>query len=194
MAARAWGTGILHLPLPFSGQVGRAENQNPPEAGGVGGGEQFIVRQAASITQYTKTVGVRHSDVLPLVVRKVEVVGPQGLRKPVGYADQRRSVYVGPDPVVQLRGDNRVRREAFDSQDKLPARGIVPILTKQLPGQRLSRVSKERSLSPLVRETSFSAYCPKCTGPWTPKLHTPSGALVHLAPVGLRPHGVGPFT
>ena len=66
-------------------------------------------------------VGVGHADVLSLVVRKVQVVGPQGLRKPVGYADQRGSVYVSPDPVVQLRGDNRVRREAFDSQDKLPA-------------------------------------------------------------------------
>ena len=37
MAARASGNGLLHLPLPFSGQVGRAEDQNPPEAGGVGG-------------------------------------------------------------------------------------------------------------------------------------------------------------
>ena len=92
--------------------------------------------------------------------------GGRGPSSAVRKLSARCSMLAVPTIVVCMLGLEMGRMSSGVSGCLFGQSGFNPRKTKQLPDQRLSRVSKERSLGPLVRETSSSVYCPKCAGLW----------------------------
>src|SRR4029453_12404093 len=59
-------------------------------------------------------VAIGKTEILAVVVRKVQVVAPKGLLNPVRDVDERRAVDIVAHAVVHMRADNGIGRKAPD--------------------------------------------------------------------------------